>query len=289
MPSSTLPSILQKRHTPKQHLHTQTAPSSNPKQQFPAPCCQSRKSAPAPSPALPKQHQNQHPKLPKSTRSILQNCTRTSPAPQTAPQTAHPNNMCTTNCTPPSTQPSISQITFPSLLEVRTPRAFSYLGKKTTPSSENNSFLKKPTPKLLPPPPPPLLTPKTLPRLRPPQRLEPLAAASGTSPRASVSEVLRPVDTTGARHFAWGAPNWRYIYIYIILYIIYIYILYIYVYIYIYIFAASENGVRKIDISWHRNRKGGTPSLLEPLRSQLAVDGRVSGNKKLRLWTDLKK
>ena len=29
---------------------------------------------------------------------------------------------------PPSTQPSISQITFPSLLEVRTPIAFSYLG-----------------------------------------------------------------------------------------------------------------------------------------------------------------
>ena len=32
------------------------------------------------------------------------------------------------NCMPPSTQPSISQITFPSLLEVRTPEAFSYLG-----------------------------------------------------------------------------------------------------------------------------------------------------------------
>ena len=54
-----------------------------------------------------------------------------SPAPQTALQTAHPNNICTTNCTPPSTQPSISQITFPSLLEVRTPIAFSYQGNKT--------------------------------------------------------------------------------------------------------------------------------------------------------------
>ena len=60
MPPSTLPSILQKRHTPKQHLHQhpklhQTAP--------PAPCRQSRKNAPAPSPALPKQHLRQHPKL----------------------------------------------------------------------------------------------------------------------------------------------------------------------------------------------------------------------------------
>ena len=48
-----------------------------------------------------------------------------------APQAASRKNTCTStlNCTPPSTSPSISHITFPSLLEIRTPVAFSYLGK----------------------------------------------------------------------------------------------------------------------------------------------------------------
>ena len=133
MAASTLPSILQKRHAPKQHLHQHpklhqtAAPNSTPL--HPAVIVKMRP------------HRRQHSQnstctstpncMPKSIRSILQNNQHhhPSPAPQTAPQTAHPNNMCTTNCTPPSTQPSISQITFPSLLEVRTPIAFSYLGK----------------------------------------------------------------------------------------------------------------------------------------------------------------
>ena len=47
---------------------------------------------------------------------------------QTAPKLVlhqHPN------CTPPSTSSSILQNTFPFLLEVRTPMAFSYLGNKS--------------------------------------------------------------------------------------------------------------------------------------------------------------
>ena len=77
--------------------------------------------------------------------SILQKCARTvtcmyastrpsiSPAPQTAPK-QHPKQHLHqhANCTPPSTLPSISQITFPFLLEVRTPIAFSYLVKTHT-------------------------------------------------------------------------------------------------------------------------------------------------------------
>ena len=54
-----------------------------------------------------------------------------SPSPQTAPQTAPQNSTYTStpNCTPPSTSSSILHLTFPALLEVRTPTAFSYLGK----------------------------------------------------------------------------------------------------------------------------------------------------------------
>ena len=59
------------------------------------------------------------------------------PAPQTAcplapGRQARKASTSTSNCMPPSTRPSISQITFPSLLEVRTPIAFSYLGNKQT-------------------------------------------------------------------------------------------------------------------------------------------------------------
>ena len=47
-----------------------------------------------------------------------------SPSPQNNTCTSTPN---TPNCMPPSTQPTISQITCPSLLEVRTPIASRYL------------------------------------------------------------------------------------------------------------------------------------------------------------------
>ena len=43
----------------------------------------------------------------------------------------------TPNCMPPSTQPSISQITSPSLLEVRTHIAFNYLGEKKNTNHTN--------------------------------------------------------------------------------------------------------------------------------------------------------
>ena len=80
--------------------------------------------------------------------SISQKCARQR-APQAAPPKQpdpavnlakikqHPKQTtCTStpNCMPPSTLPSISQMTFPSLLEVRTPIAFSYLGNKTKPN-----------------------------------------------------------------------------------------------------------------------------------------------------------
>ena len=70
--------------------------------------------------------------MPPSTQPAKQH----PPAPQTAcplapgRQARKAASTSTSNCMPPSTRPSISQITFPSLLEVRTPIAFSYLGKK---------------------------------------------------------------------------------------------------------------------------------------------------------------
>ena len=106
-----------------------------------------------PTNCAPQHHQHQRPKLrspasnrqdariraractstpncmpPSTLPSILKTCARTAiSTPNSTPistYTSTPN--C---CTPPSTSPSISQITFPSLLEVRTPVAFSYLGK----------------------------------------------------------------------------------------------------------------------------------------------------------------
>ena len=47
----------------------------------------------------------------------------------------------TPNCMPPSTLPSISQITFPSSLELRTPIAFSYLWKNSSGFKETKGWL----------------------------------------------------------------------------------------------------------------------------------------------------
>ena len=64
---------------------------------------------------------------PSTLPSIWKRCART--AISTSNSTPISTYTSTPNCCmPPSTSPSISQITFPSLLEVRTPIAFSYLG-----------------------------------------------------------------------------------------------------------------------------------------------------------------
>ena len=80
--------------------------------------------------------------MPPSTRpSLSQNSTSTISTPSCMPPGTRPSSSqsststSTPNCMPPSTRPSISQITFPYLLEVRTPIAFSYLGKNGYPFS----------------------------------------------------------------------------------------------------------------------------------------------------------
>ena len=101
--------------------------------------CQSRKNAPASASQNSTYTSTPNGLTPSTLPSI-------SPAPQTTPQTAPQHSTSTStqtacagpchqsckhahpNCTPPSTQQSILQITFSSLLEVRTPIAFSYLG-----------------------------------------------------------------------------------------------------------------------------------------------------------------
>ena len=95
-----------------------------------APGQRSCKNVPPPSPP-PTNSRHQHPCtpscLPPSTRSlILQNCAHS--------VTSISSSTCasTPSCMPPSTLPSILQIAFPSLLEVRTPTAFSYLGNTWT-------------------------------------------------------------------------------------------------------------------------------------------------------------
>ena len=84
----------------------------------------------------PKQRPKQDPKIaPQTARPLAalapdrQSCKdppALQSAPQTGPQTGLQNS--TPSCTPLSTSLLLSQIKFPSLLEVRTPIAFSYLG-----------------------------------------------------------------------------------------------------------------------------------------------------------------
>ena len=87
------------------------------------------KTAPAPSPAHPKPHAKTartHPAINLAKKRPHRH-KHHEQTPNSTPQQhlrQHPN------CTPSSTQASISQITFPALLEVRSPVAFSYLGKK---------------------------------------------------------------------------------------------------------------------------------------------------------------
>ena len=111
MPPSTRPSSSQSSIHQHLKLHAPQHPAVKLAKQHP----------PAPQtacPLAPGQLAKQHP-----------------PAPQTAcplapgRQARKAASTSTSNCMPPSTRPSISQITFPSLLEVRTPIAFSYLGK----------------------------------------------------------------------------------------------------------------------------------------------------------------
>ena len=69
---------------------------------------------------------------PSTLPSILKRCARTAICTSNSTPLSTPISTYTStpNRTPPSSRPSISQITFPSLLEVRTPTAFSYLGNK---------------------------------------------------------------------------------------------------------------------------------------------------------------
>ena len=127
-------------------------------------CRQSRKAAPPPAaqagcPLAPSSSQNsihQHPKLHASTRpSISQSGTSTSSPSWMPPSTRQARKTASTstpNCMPPSTRTSSSQITFPSLLEVRTPIAFSYLGKKKKTRCPFNCSSRNPQ---VPPPPAP--------------------------------------------------------------------------------------------------------------------------------------
>ena len=74
----------------------------------------------------PKQHRTPNCMPPSTLPSILKRCTRT--AISTSNSTPMSTYTSTPNRTPPSTSP-ISQITFPSLLEVRTPYSFQLSGK----------------------------------------------------------------------------------------------------------------------------------------------------------------
>ena len=71
---------------------------------------------------------------PSTLPSILKRCARTAISTSNSTPNSTPISTYTStpNRTPPSTRPSISQITFPFLLEARTPIAFSYLGKKSS-------------------------------------------------------------------------------------------------------------------------------------------------------------
>ena len=91
--------------------------------------CQHRPQIAKTRPMIAHQHLKQHP--PKSSTcqrtrpAISQKCARTITSTRNStppPYTSTPDRMS------PSTQPSISPITFPSLLECRTPVAFRYLG-----------------------------------------------------------------------------------------------------------------------------------------------------------------
>ena len=132
-PNSTRPSTLPPTPQKLQRQHPNTAPTPAPymsRAQHPA--VKLAKQHLAPSVNLAKQHLHNMP--PSTWPSSSQNSTSTV-APSTpsymplAPGRQSRTSTNTPNCMPPSTRPSISQITFPSLLEVRTSIAFSYLGK----------------------------------------------------------------------------------------------------------------------------------------------------------------
>ena len=141
MPPSTLK--LAKQH-PAVKLAKQHPPA--PQTACPrAPGCQARKAAststsnclpPSTRPSSSQSSIHQHLKLHAPSHPALKLAKQHPPAPPTAcplapgRQARKAASTSTSNCMPPSTRPSISQITFPSLLEVRTPIAFSYLGKK---------------------------------------------------------------------------------------------------------------------------------------------------------------
>ena len=152
---SAPPANLAKCSTPVPSQHPQKQhPKATP---APAPCPQSCKTVASPSNSTCTSTANNTctttPNcMPPSTQpSISQKVPTPSPPPQTAPAQA-PQAACplasilpnfahitsTSNRTPPAPgrqsckhapPPSISQITFPSLLEARTPISFSYLGK----------------------------------------------------------------------------------------------------------------------------------------------------------------
>ena len=128
-PSVNIAKIRPHRH---QHLKSpQTASHSqdqHPKLHSPLrPTCKMQKSARNVTPQNSTCTSTPNCMPPSTLPSILKRCART--AISTSNSTPISTYTSSPNCTPPRTS-AISQIPFPSLLEVRTPIAFSYLGKK---------------------------------------------------------------------------------------------------------------------------------------------------------------
>ena len=140
---------------------------------------------------------------PSTLPSILKRCARTAICTSNSTPLSTPISTYTStpNRTPPSTRPSISQITFPSLLEVRTPTAFSYLGKKGKKKERTKTGLHHQKKNISPPP------PKKKKTVAPPKKGTGRKGAARAVPRRLLLPVLCAAGHQGGGDGAAAAPG----------------------------------------------------------------------------------